>query len=362
MEAVGQRRTVSSDLVTARDRWAVGTIARQRCTVEEWIDHARSVPADDKVTSCRWWLAVERQIHRYLRNLDPWVEMGGFRRSLPAIPEYRESLRREQRRARVQIDGHAEAAQRQASTQLGVRIAVMGKGGVGKTVIASTLARVLARRGRNVLAADLDTSPGLAISLGMSADEGALPPDAVEVHPGANYGWQLANTLTPLDAVARYAAPAPDGVHLLAVGKIGSADKLAAKRSVAAMVQILLGLGSPEWDVVADLEAGPTTPFERYHSFADDVVVVVGPSSQSALAAKRLFPMVGERNTVVVASGLSGEANQPGLSPRVRVPFDPCVALAERAGHSALDRCPGGPATDAVAQLAELWLHREVTA
>jgi CO dehydrogenase maturation factor len=64
---------------------------------------------------------------------------------------------------------------RQALSRLGLRLAVIGKGGTGKTVLSSTLARILARTGRKVLAADLDTNPGLAISLGMAATEAGLP-------------------------------------------------------------------------------------------------------------------------------------------------------------------------------------------
>ena len=48
-----------------------------------------------------------------------------------------------------------------------MKIAVAGKGGSGKTTIAGTLARVLARRGLQVLAIDGDTNPNLGISTGI---------------------------------------------------------------------------------------------------------------------------------------------------------------------------------------------------
>lgn len=51
-----------------------------------------------------------------------------------------------------------------------MKIAVAGKGGSGKTTIAGTFARALARRSQNVLAIDGDTNPNLAISIGITRD------------------------------------------------------------------------------------------------------------------------------------------------------------------------------------------------
>ena len=51
-----------------------------------------------------------------------------------------------------------------------MRVAIAGKGGTGKTTISGTLARVLARQGRQVLAIDADTTPNLAVTLGVSPE------------------------------------------------------------------------------------------------------------------------------------------------------------------------------------------------
>lgn len=47
-----------------------------------------------------------------------------------------------------------------------LRLAVVGKGGVGKTTVSATIARTLALRGRRVLVLDHDSAPGLSTSLG----------------------------------------------------------------------------------------------------------------------------------------------------------------------------------------------------
>jgi CO dehydrogenase maturation factor len=55
-----------------------------------------------------------------------------------------------------------------------MKIAISGKGGVGKTTLAALLAQVYAESGRNVLAVDADPSPCLAGALGFPSEKRAL--------------------------------------------------------------------------------------------------------------------------------------------------------------------------------------------
>ncbi len=50
-----------------------------------------------------------------------------------------------------------------------MKLAIAGKGGAGKTSISGTLARLMARRGRRVLAIDNDLNPNLSLTLGIPA-------------------------------------------------------------------------------------------------------------------------------------------------------------------------------------------------
>lgn len=331
-------------------------MARQLDVVEALVP---SLQQSSGVGRCRSWLAVQRQATIYLRHLAWWAQRRVPQALLPALADHRTAMEAHRAGAGAQLEAFDEATRRRARADLGIRVAVLGKGGAGKTMLCATLARQLARRRRNVLAVDLDTNPGLSMSLGLGPGAPGLAPEALEEHAGASYGWRLAEGLSPQEAVDRYAVAGPDGVRFLAVGKITSLDKAAAKRSLPAMTELLLGFGAPEVDVVADLEAGLTTPFEAYHAFADTVVIVVGPAWKSALTARRLLPMVGERNTVVVANRVHDESDHPGLAPRVRVPFDPCVVAAERQGRSPMDACPGSPAMCALGALGDVLLTQE---
>ena len=53
-----------------------------------------------------------------------------------------------------------------------MKLAITGKGGVGKTTLASTLARLYADEGRTVLAADVDPDANLGLALGLSRGGG----------------------------------------------------------------------------------------------------------------------------------------------------------------------------------------------
>lgn len=97
-----------------------------------------------------------------------------------------------------------------------MKLAVVGKGGVGKTSISGTLARLLARRGHPVLAIDGDPNPNLALALGVTPERMAqmrgLSADLVERTPA---GLRLTKTLDQV--CSEYSLQAPDGVTLLAM-------------------------------------------------------------------------------------------------------------------------------------------------
>lgn len=106
-----------------------------------------------------------------------------------------------------------------------MRIAIAGKGGSGKTTISGTVARLLARAGRQVVAIDADTNPNLATTLGLQPDRAkditALPRSLLkrETQPD---GSMLSTFLRdPMEVLEEYGAKTPDGVRLVVMGAVG---------------------------------------------------------------------------------------------------------------------------------------------
>jgi len=113
-----------------------------------------------------------------------------------------------------------------------MKIAVVGKGGVGKTTLAGTLSRVMARRRQRILAIDGDPNPNLALTLGMARADADriryIPSSLTEVVQGVGSApTQLRMTMDREQVLCDYAVQAPDGVQLIVMGKPedGSAGK-----------------------------------------------------------------------------------------------------------------------------------------
>jgi CO dehydrogenase maturation factor len=101
-----------------------------------------------------------------------------------------------------------------------VKIAVAGKGGVGKTTVAGTISRAFARAGHRVLALDADANPMLGVSLGVGPEE---TDRLVAVRQALDDG-EIEHAGSVEDLVARFGTDAPDGVRLVVCTRIDTAD------------------------------------------------------------------------------------------------------------------------------------------
>jgi CO dehydrogenase maturation factor len=235
-----------------------------------------------------------------------------------------------------------------------VRVAFTGKGGGGKSFIAATFARSLARAMTPVLALDIDTVPGLALSLGVQAGPEGLPEHLAEEKPGL--GWVMREPIPAMDLVNRYSVEAPDGVRLLTLGKMPGHLK---PSSSAVFRHVVRTFDEPAWSMVADLPAGVRQPSFGWAEFAEVVVIVVEPTAKSQITAQRVARIVATsraRAVVVMSKWRPGDdaeavAAAIGLPLIGVVPYDDEVRAAESAGLAPLDAVPEAAAVKAVERL-----------
>ncbi|GAC1497770.1 MAG: hypothetical protein NVS1B1_14960 [Candidatus Limnocylindrales bacterium] len=102
-----------------------------------------------------------------------------------------------------------------------MKIAVVGKGGSGKTTVAATLARSLARRGATVVALDCDSNPNLGISLGLGPDRTY---ELVGIRQSMDSEPEPEHVESAEALLTRFGDVGPDGVHFAVVSKIEKAN------------------------------------------------------------------------------------------------------------------------------------------
>lgn len=100
-----------------------------------------------------------------------------------------------------------------------MKIAVVGKGGAGKTTVSGTVARALARSGRRVVAVDADTNPMLGMSLGLGPE---LSESLIPVSDRMQEGG-VEHKHTARGIIDSFGTDAPDGIRLLVALRL-SAD------------------------------------------------------------------------------------------------------------------------------------------
>jgi len=251
-----------------------------------------------------------------------------------------------------------------------MKVAITGKGGVGKTTIAAVLARTLARAGEPVVALDADANPNLAISLGLGAHEAArlnsvanaLLDDAMAFPTHSDHHAGGLRFKGAEELLTRLGTVAPDGVQLLQTGRIERPTEgclcCGSHRSTR---RIFDELDGRERFVVTDLEAGVSDLMWVWPKAGDVVLIVTEPYQKSLEVARRALQVateLGVERVLVIANRIEGSADAdrvrrflPGVSV-TEVPEDDAARQAGAQGRCPLDLAPASPAVTAVAALA----------
>ncbi len=208
-----------------------------------------------------------------------------------------------------------------------MKIAITGKGGVGKTTFAATLARLYADEGKSVLAADVDPDANLGLALGMSEDELAeIVPISkmrklIEERTGADEFNTLFKMNPKVDDIPDNYAKICNGVKLLLLGTVETAgsgcvcpEHVMLKRLIRHMV-----LRSDDV-VILDMEAGLEHLARGTTEGMDQFVVVVEPGARSVQTyrnVKRLAEQLGVHQVGVVANKVRGEEDEAFIRSRI---------------------------------------------
>lgn len=176
-----------------------------------------------------------------------------------------------------------------------MKIAVSGKGGVGKTLISAGLAKGFAVRGLKTIAIDADSSPNLAVTLGLSAEQARkITPisenkELVAAKTNTGYSGVYRLTFSVDDIVRDYSILTPSGVQMIVMGTVhsmGSGCMCAPNAVIRELLRHLIV--ERDEAIVLDMEAG-VEHIGRGTATYVDVLIIIADSNLKALEiAKRI--------------------------------------------------------------------------
>ncbi len=212
------------------------------------------------------------------------------------------------------------------------KIAITGKGGVGKTTLSALLAYIYARQGRNVIAIDADPAGGLAGALGFPPElaENLTPISEMEdliyertgAKPGSFGGFF---SLTPrVDDIPDRFSVTHNGIRLLKLGTLekGGTGCLCPENALLKALVTHLLLYRDEV-LIMDMEAGVEHLGRATAQAVDAMLVVVEPGKRSVEVAERIRELAGDlglKRLYVVGNKVRSDADRTFIAERSPLP------------------------------------------
>ena len=235
-----------------------------------------------------------------------------------------------------------------------MKIAITGKGGVGKTTFAATLARLCAAEGRTVLAADVDPDANLGLALGFPEEilDSIIPISRmrklIEERTGAGADNTFYTLNPKVDDIPDTYSKTYNGVKLLTLGTVetGGGGCVCPEHVMLKRILNYLSLRSKDV-VIMDMEAGLEHLGRGTCEGVDQFVVVIEPGARSIQTyknVKRLAEGLGVKQVRVVANKVRNEADEEFISSRIPaedllgfIHYNEEVIDADRQGKSPFD-------------------------
>jgi len=193
-----------------------------------------------------------------------------------------------------------------------MKLAISGKGGVGKTTVAAAMAAELASRGREVLAIDADPAAGLAPTLGLDQKLRIMPisemNDLIEERTGARPGtsggmFRMNPRVDDIPDTCAVSHQEINGLRLMTMGAVkkgGGGCACPENTLLRALVQHLMLFGNE--DLIMDMEAGIEHLGRATAGAVDRLLVVVEPGRRSVETALRIRDLASDINLLHVAA------------------------------------------------------------
>lgn len=204
---------------------------------------------------------------------------------------------------------------------MSLKIAIGGKGGVGKTTVTALLARSLAADSRNkVIAIDADPVANLAAALGISEKTPITPisrlteliAERTGAKPGTMGGFFALNP--KVDDIPDRFSLERDRVRLLVMGTVQSGGSGCICPEATVLKALMNHLVLVRDDIVImDMEAGVEHLGRATSAAVDALIIVVNPGARSRAAAetiRRLGRDIGIQRTLILGNRLRGEADE----------------------------------------------------
>lgn len=246
-----------------------------------------------------------------------------------------------------------------------MKIAVTGKGGVGKTTFSATLARLYAEDGTKVLTADVDPDANLGLALGFSEEELATITPISHMSQliaertgsgGESYGKFFKINPRVDDIPDRFALE-KNGVKLLVMGTVetGGSGCVCPEHVMLRRVISNLIIARDEV-VIMDMEAGLEHLGRGTADSVDQFIVVIEPGARSIQTYRRVKELaldLGITRVRVVANKIRDEEDERFIASQIPeedllgfVHYSADVIEADRAGTSPYDE--GGAAVEEI--------------
>ena len=236
-----------------------------------------------------------------------------------------------------------------------MKIAISGKGGVGKTLLASLLSRTFAEAGYSVLAIDADPNSNLAATLGFPHPDKITPISEmralIEERTGAppgKLGGGLFKLNPRVDDLPDKYFQEHNGIKLMVMGQIkkgGTGCYCPENALLQALITHLL-LERDEV-VILDMEAGVEHLGRATARAVDKLIIVVEPGRTSVETAKRINKLAGEiglHNIAIVANKIRSQADKEFLTSSLSgfkflgfIPYDQAIVEADVNNRPVLD-------------------------